>query len=202
VRTRCSWGGLEGPASPALGGGTLETPRAGRFRPLSIGHRADPASAGGFGLIECMVYFGVVVIVLGLAVAAFDRVQKQTAWLGRNAVDIVRAVQAGERWRADIREATGTPRWIGSGANRELLVPHPRGGIAYSFHDKTVWRRSSPGVPWEPWLERVTNSQMLEDERRPVLAWRWDLELEGRQKIARVRPLFSFLAVPPQPNSP
>ena len=34
--------------------------------------------------------------------------------------------------------------------------------------------------------------------RSQVVSWRWDVELKNKQKVARVRPLFSFQAVAPE----
>jgi hypothetical protein len=44
---------------------------------------------------------------------------------------------------------------------------------------------------------------MAADQRQYVTAWRWELELQprakGSVKPGRVRPLFTFLAVPERP---
>ncbi|MBN2506240.1 MAG: hypothetical protein JXQ71_06055 [Verrucomicrobia bacterium] len=160
---------------------------------------AHSPSGAGFSLIECMVYLAVLVILLELTFEAFYRTQKQNSRLEKTAADIVRTLRAGERWRADIRQATAAPQWSGAGAARELRIPRAGGAVAYAFRDHAVWRRARPGGAWEPWLKQVKDSQMLEDPRREVTAWRWDLELQWHQERVRVRPLFSFLAVPPPP---
>jgi hypothetical protein len=161
-----------------------------------------PGACRAFSLIECLVYMGILMLLVGLALAGFYRTLKQTSNLEKNAADIVRAVQAGERWREDIRLATGVPQWIGAGPTRELHIPQASGDVAFVFRDNAVWRRSAPAHAWEPLLAQVKDSKMIEDRRPRVIAWRWDVELQENQKVARVRPLFSFLAVPPPGKQP
>jgi len=47
---------------------------------------------------------------------------------------------------------------------------------------------------------------MAADPRERVVAWRWELELRprpsGSVKPGRIRPLFTFLAVPEKPAAP
>ena len=54
--------------------------------------------------------------------------------------------------------------------------------------------------PWVHLLTNVKSSTMAPDPRRHTTPWRWELELypraKGTAKPRRVRPLFSFLAVP------
>jgi hypothetical protein len=44
----------------------------------------------------------------------------------------------------------------------------------------------------------VKSSKIAHDPRQKVTAWRWEIELATRKKAVRVRPLFSFEAVPAQ----
>ena len=37
---------------------------------------------------------------------------------------------------------------------------------------------------------------MFADQRGPVTTWRWEIELRSDKKEAKLRPLFSFQAVP------
>lgn len=152
------------------------------------------SSARGFSLIECLIYIIVLLVVFELALEAYLRTQTQTTRLARNASDIIHAVQTGEQWRDDVRQATGALRWLE--AKQELQIPLGNRAIVYAFRDGAIWRSLQPGELGEKLLPAVKTSRMLEDKRREVTAWRWDLELATPQHVARVRPVFSFLAVP------
>jgi hypothetical protein len=43
---------------------------------------------------------------------------------------------------------------------------------------------------------------MQRDARERIVSWRWELELQSTQKVARVKPLFTFQAVPAKPATP
>jgi hypothetical protein len=116
--------------------------------------------------------------------------------LRRNADDIAQALHAGERWRADVRAASGPIRFESTDAARILRLPGHRGEVAYQFTTNTVLRRVGNGT-WTSLLNNVQSSAMESDQRLNVSAWRWELELKPRsKKPGRVRPLFTFLAVP------
>lgn len=172
-----------------------------RIRMSSRNQHRAPATHGMM-LIEALVYIALLFVVLGLAFMAFYRVFEQNHRLAGNATDIARAVQAGERWRDDIRHATGIPRLTHAGGSSELRIPRDDGMIVYVFRDGSVWRSAAKQTAREEVLPFVRVSQMVADARQHVTAWRWDLELQGRQKIARVPPQFSFLAVPNQQPQP
>ena len=67
---------------------------------------AQRRGQSAFLLEECLVYLVVSSILLGLAFAAFYRVLDNAKSVRRNAADISRVLQAGERWRTDIHQAT------------------------------------------------------------------------------------------------
>jgi hypothetical protein len=150
-------------------------------------------------MVEMLVYIGVLAVVLGLAYAALYRCMNNSVVLRYNAEDITRALDAGERWRADIR-AAGTNLQLEASSDEQILqLPGSRQNVAYRFSGDTLFRRVGSG-PWVSILGRVKHSSMEPDVRRNVTAWRWELELEPRSKATikpgRVRPLFTFLAVP------
>src|SRR5262245_46465663 len=92
----------------------------------------------GFSLLECAVYVGVLAVILSRAYAAFYRTLGNWSSLNRNAADIVRTLQTGERWRADVRAATAPPRLVGSPQEALLHVPQKEGEILYAFRDGAV----------------------------------------------------------------
>jgi hypothetical protein len=135
-----------------------------------------------------------IMMVLGMLISSFGvfgyRLQRQSSTLRRCADDIRLAVTAGEKWRADVRSATVPPR-LNDGV---LYVPQGRAELAYRFRDGGVERRGRNGG-WRPFLRGVKASRMVRERRRHVTVWRWELELQARADGARLRPLFSFLAV-------
>jgi hypothetical protein len=153
-----------------------------------------------FALIECLVYIGLVALLLGLGTVAFYRCFDNMNGLRRNANDITRAVQAGELWRNDIRAAARAIQI--DETDQTIRIPQQDREVFYKFADTGVFRKTGTNAPWLPLLSKVQSSQMISDPRAHVTAWRWELELQTARKDARVRPLFTFLAVPEPGKSP
>lgn len=151
-------------------------------------------SAGAYLLVECLVYIAVFAVVLELAVAAYYHVEENNRNLSRNAADILRTVKAGEVWREDIRTASGPVQFAEAEGGSELRIPHPGGVVRYSFREAAVWRQANEQAPWQEVLPKVLSSRVTREPRQFVTAWRWEVELQSPQKVARVKPLFSFEA--------
>jgi len=149
----------------------------------------------GIALIDCLAYIALLAIILTMAFMAFYRATEHSRDLSRNAADIARALHAGERWRADVRASTRPPRLELSGDESWLRLLHDAGEVNYAFRDGGVLRQALPNTNWVELLPRVVHSRMLEECRQHVAVWHWEVELKGGQKVARVRPLFSFQAV-------
>jgi len=154
-----------------------------------------PTSDAAFMLIECLVYISVLLILLGVGYAAFYRCMENSLALRRSADDLANALHAGERWRADLRAATGPIRLEDNPDGSILVLPGGRGEVAYQFTTNAVLRRVGAGR-WTTLLDRVKSSTLAPDPRPNVTAWRWELELQPRsRKPGRVRPLFTFIGV-------
>lgn len=153
-------------------------------------------SQAAITIIECMVYSGVYVLLLGLAFFAFYRCFDNMKNLRRNSDDITRAVHAGEVWRGDVRAASAPIKF--NEAEQTLRIRLGDREITYRFADAQVFRKSGADAPWTVLLAKVQRSEMQSDRRAQVTAWRWDLELQTKQKTVRVKPLFTFVAAPPQ----
>ena len=162
--------------------------------------RNPPQGQQGIMLVDCLVYLAIWAVVVGLAFSAFYRSMSYSANLARNADDIARALKAGERWREDVREATGPFKWVAGEASVEqaLHIPQKAGEVIYRFIDGAVLRQTGTNAAWIPALSGVKSSRMEKDERQRVVSWRWEVELKNKQKVARVRPLFTFQAVAPE----
>ena len=156
-----------------------------------------PPRTHAFTIIECMVYLGVYVTLLGMATLAFYRCYDHMKSMRRNSADITSAVRAGEAWRNDVRRATKPI--VFERDDQTLRIQRGDKEVSYRFADAQVLRKSSAGAPWIVLLPKVQRSEMQADPRTHVAAWRWELELQTLQKSVRVRPLFTFVATPPQP---
>ena len=141
-------------------------------------------------MIEAMVYIALVGVILVLATAVFDKGMRESAGVQRNVADIERALKAGERWRADVRAATAGIEVSGE----RMVIPQKNGSVVYEMGTNQV-RRVEGERRVEVFLANVQGSKMIEERRGKVVGWRWELELERRRKEARVRPLFTFMAV-------
>jgi hypothetical protein len=161
-------------------------------------HRSD----SGILIIECIVYLGLVFVVLGLAYMAFYHCQDFSIGLRRNTDDIERALNAGELWRQDIRSARGQIRIESSGGEEVLRIPHSSGEVAYRLADGELWRRVGENAPWITLQPRVKSSRMLPDTRAYISSWRWELGLGMSRRNAHVQPLFTFQAVPANSTAP
>ena len=161
--------------------------------------RTTPARSGGecgIMLVDCLMYIALLGVILTLALAAFYRTNENSKNLAQNAADIVRALHAGERWREDVRAATGAPRVVEEANETLLQLPQAGGEVRYRWRDGIISRQTTGNTNWTDLLPNVKSSLMEPDPRGHVTAWRWELELQGRQKVARVKPLFTFQAVP------
>jgi hypothetical protein len=158
-----------------------------------------PGRERAYLLTEALVYIGVVFLILGIGYMAMYQCIDNCIVLRRNADDIVRTLHAGERWRADVRAAGPRARLEGSAEAQTLHLQGTPNPVDYRFAEGVVYRRSGPGA-WVRVLDRVKFCSFESDLRQNVSAWRWELELEprlkGAMKPGRVRPLFTFLAVP------
>ncbi len=159
-------------------------------------------SQRGLMLVDCLVYISMFFVVTGLALSIFYRCWDDSKRVRHTADDITAAIGAGERWRADVRQAAGPLRVKDSAGGQFVLVPRAAGAIRYRFSGGEIWRQNGDAAPWTLILARVKSSRVLPDNRRQVAAWRWELELNPRQKNPHMLPLFTFEAVPTAVSNP
>ena len=189
--------GSQGPRRRRHAGRHLEmkTARSRHLQAARAGQRA-------YLLIEVLVYIAVIGVVLGAGYAAMYHCIDSSIALRRVADDITSALHAGERWRADVRSATSPPRVENTEAGQLFYLQSAQGAVEYSFSTNGISRRLGEGA-WVRLLPNVKSSTMTADPRKQVTAWRWELELRprvtGSIKPGRVRPLFTFMAVPERP---
>lgn len=180
---------------PGVGKSLLR--RCGRLCPL----KGRPTCQRGYLLVEALVYISAVGILLTVGLIAMFRCVDNSLVLRRNANDIARAVHIGELWRSEVRAATNLVRLRDAGGEI-LQLEAPARLVQYRFSDSGLCRRVGSG-PWGCALEQVKTSSMHPEPESPVPAWHWDLELQPRSRglvaPARMRPLFTFIAVPHVP---
>ncbi len=148
-------------------------------------------------LVECIIYIGVLALIMSLAYNAFYRYLDYSRSLRRNAEDIIRALKAGERWRADVRAASGPVRVEMENHAQALRIPQTNDEVIYLFTAAgDIWRLTQNAPLGQPLLENVKASNMMADPRSRLTVWRWEVELISRKRDLRLRPLFTFEAVP------
>jgi hypothetical protein len=154
-----------------------------------------PARArAGYLLIECLVYLSVFVVILGLALGAFYVCWDYSKALHYATDDINAALHAGERWRADIRNATGKITVETTAEGERLRIPCGTNVLIYSFNADEVRRQIASSAFSELLLPKVKVSQMVTETRGPVAAWLWEVELTPHRKETRLPLLFTFEA--------
>jgi hypothetical protein len=166
-------------------------------KPAGASDRNPTHHFRGFTLIECLVYMGLLFLILGMAYAAMYRSMDASTALRRNANDIVQALKVGEQWRDDVRNVTGPIHSDKTDLQFTLHLPHAQTEVEYCFSTNAVSRRVG-SEEWSVVLDHVKNSAFVSDRREKVTAWRWEIELQpSRKRISRIQPLFTFVAVPP-----
>lgn len=156
----------------------------------------------GIALIDCLIYLVVLVLLFGLALAAFLETLRHSTELDRLAGTTVRALQAGEQWREDVRALREAPRLVDVEGASELRLPVAGGEISYAWRAGAMWRRASAAGPWLEVLDSVKASRFREDARRQVRAWCWELELARRRDSRGFRRVLTFYAVPGREAKP
>jgi len=160
-----------------------------------------PEVRTGYMLVEALVYIGVSFLLLGVGFAAMYRCIDNSVGLRRSADDITSALHAGERWREDVR-GTVRPIQLEKFATEQVLhLPGPQAEIVYRYSNGAVFRRVGSGG-WTQLLSNISLSTVQADKSQSLVAWRWELELKTRAKASRIRPLFTFIAVPARTATP
>jgi hypothetical protein len=148
----------------------------------------------GMLLLECMVYISVFAILLGGATTVFYYCWDHSEALINATDDIASALHAGERWRADVRAATGKITVETTATGEVVQIPEGARVVSYRFESGEVRRQTSTTESPVLLLAKVKTSQMQMDARGTVSAWRWELELLQRRKGTSLPLLFTFEA--------
>jgi hypothetical protein len=166
---------------------------------MKISAHSISGRTAGVLLLECITYFAVFTILTGVGLAGF-----YLCWNDSKAVvyatdDIGAAMRAGEHWRADVRQASG-PITVEDSATGELMrIPAAGKQIVYRFEAGELRREVSAGQNPQLLLATVKTSQMSEESRNGVTAWRWELDLVVRRPETHLPLLFTFEAAQTKP---
>jgi Tfp pilus assembly protein FimT len=153
----------------------------------------------GVLLIECIVYIAVFAILLGIGTASFYFCWDHTKALIYATDDIASALRAGERWRADVRAATGKIGIETTAAGEVVRIPESDGQIVYRFGSGELRREISTMANSQLLLPKVKSSRIEPELRGGVAAWRWELELAERRKETHLPLRFTFEAAQTKP---
>jgi hypothetical protein len=155
-----------------------------------------------FSLIECLTYISVFALFMILAMQVFFQGRDSSDRFRRSADDITRTLTAGERWREDIRTATGALRAAEENGQTWLVIPRGTNITTYTHFKTGVWRQEHTNAAWVPALTQAKSSRMEPDSRKHVTAWRWEVELQIKDEKKQTKPLFTFLGVVPSDAKP
>jgi Tfp pilus assembly protein FimT len=150
----------------------------------------------GILLTECLVYIAVFTLLFAIATSAFYICWDHTRATVAVTDNIENALRAGERWRADIRNATGKIEVHPEAGGETVRIPETGKDILYHFKSGELRRQVSTLEFSELLLPRVKVSEMKTDARGIVNAWRWELELMPVHKETSLPLRFTFEAVP------
>jgi hypothetical protein len=163
-------------------------------RPISKTRRT-----AGILLTECLVYLSVFTILLGIGTAAFYFCWDHSRALIFATDDIAAALHTGERWRADVRAATGKISVETTTVGEVVRIPELEREVVYCFESGEVRREISAVNFSQVLLPKVKSSQMQTEARGGVTAWRWELELTPRRKETALPLRFTFAAAQSKP---
>ena len=153
----------------------------------------------GIMLVECITYIAVFFILTGVATGAFYLSWDHSKALISATDDIIAALQAGERWRADVRASGGTIRIEKTPAGQVVSIPEGGKEIVYRFSSGGVRRQVGTDGFSALLVPRVVSSEMTLDRRGDVRAWRWELQVAQRRKETHLPLLFTFEAAQKAP---
>lgn len=155
--------------------------------------------AAGLMLLECLMYIALLGLVLGGATTAFYYCLGHSEALIGTTDQIASVVRAGERWRADVRAATGKITVETSATGEVVQIPAGKQVISYRFESGEVSRQPFASAKPLPLLANVKTAQTEMDDRGGVRAWRWELELAPLRKETHLPLRFTFEAAQTKP---
>lgn len=152
----------------------------------------------GVSFIECIVYVALYGLFLGGGTAVFYYCWDHTRAVVFASDQIETALRAGEVWRADVRAATGEISLQSTAAGEIAQIPLGEKVVCYRFAGGEVRREVPSRNQSRLLLAKVNSSEIKNDLRGGITAWRWELKLDSRKQTL-LPLLFTFEAAPPKP---
>lgn len=153
----------------------------------------------GILLVECLVYLAVFSLLTAIGTATFYFCWDHSRAVIITANEIESALRTGERWRADMRSATGKISIETTAIGETVRIPEAGREIIYRFEAGEVRREILPPGNTQLLLPKVKSSEMKTERRGSVTAWRWEVELTPRRKEAHLPLRFTFEAAQMKP---
>jgi hypothetical protein len=152
--------------------------------------------------LDCLVYIALLGLILGLAFQAFYQGHEHNSRLERGVAGAIRALRAGEAWRADVRAASAGVELVREEGEDRLHLRRADSNVTYAFRDGAVFRRGPDSTNWLEFLPAVKASRFERDPRSRVTAWRWEVEVHPGRRPLRTPLVFTFLATSPGVSQP
>jgi hypothetical protein len=153
----------------------------------------------GITLVECIVYIAVFLILSAVATGAFYLSWDHSKALISATDDISAALRAGERWRTDVRVASGEIRVKKTLSETVVTIPEGDKEIEYHLSAGELRRQAGSDGFSALLLPRVVSSEMIPEVRDGIWAWRWELEVAQQRKETHIPLLFTFEAAQKTP---
>jgi hypothetical protein len=157
------------------------------------------ARTSGIFLLECLMYIALFALVLGGATTAFYFCLRHSEAVMVTTDQIASVLHTGERWRADVRAATGPITVQTNATGEDVRIPEGARVVSYRFDSGAISRQFSATAQPIELLSNVKVSQMTMDSRGGVRAWRWELELAPARKETHLPLRFTFEAAQTRP---
>src|ERR1700733_94562 len=123
-------------------------------------HISPKRRQAGIMLVECITYFAVFLILSATAMGSFYLCWDHSKALISASDDISAALTAGERWRADVRAASGTINIETTASGEVVKIPESEKEIVYTFDSRQVARQVGAANLPVLLLPRVISSDM------------------------------------------
>jgi hypothetical protein len=157
------------------------------------------ARTSGIFLLECLMYIALLGLVLGGATTAFYFCLGHSEAVMVTTDNIASVLRTGERWRADVRAATGPITVQTNAAGQVVWIPEGARVVSYRFESGAISRQFSATAQPLMLLSNAKASLMTMDSRGSVRAWRWELELAPARKETHLPLRFTFETAQPKP---
>lgn len=178
----------------------MDRPGDEAMKPTRPRTRANLIGNSGATLVEMLVFFSLLLVLMGIGFAAYDRVWFESRRLEQRADAVRGLVQFGERWREDVRSASGPPSVHADG--RGMDIPVGTRVVTWRFEGKPAFlSRTVEGEPFQlaPWpLWGGTYSRI---PRTNCTGWASDIQLLPSRSAPRP-PVLRFIAASSRTSNP